>query len=112
VADELRHFFLPTNFARTHMTLAIDVIGWLGVAILLVAYWLVSTRRLDGGGAAFQLLNLAGAAALIVNSYYYGALPSVGVNVAWIAIAGYALVRAGLARRRPQDPAGPQHHDR
>jgi hypothetical protein len=79
--------------------LALDVIGWAGAAVLLLAYWMVSTRRMEGSGIAFQLLNIAGAAALIINSYYYGALPSAGVNVAWIAIGGYALGRALVARR-------------
>ena len=75
------------------MNLAIDIVGWIGVVVLLLAYWLVSTKRMEGSGAPFQVLNIAGAAGLIVNSYYYGALPSVGVNVAWIAIGGYALLR-------------------
>jgi hypothetical protein len=86
----------------------IDVVGWLGVVVLLLAYWMVSTKRMEGSGIAFQLLNIAGAAALIVNSLYYGALPSVGVNVAWIAIGSYALVRAIWGRREPQPRSPPQ----
>jgi hypothetical protein len=35
---------------------------------------------------------------LIVNSWYYGAFPSVGINIVWIGIGGYALLRA---RRLP-----------
>jgi hypothetical protein len=92
--------------------LAIDVVGWLGVVVLLLAYGMVSTRRMEGSGIAFQLMNIGGAAALIVNSYYYGALPSVGVNVAWIAIGGYALARALSARRvSTPKPAGHEGGD-
>jgi hypothetical protein len=29
-----------------------------------------------------------------VNSFFYGAYPSVGINVVWIGIGAYALVRA------------------
>ena len=65
----------------------------MGVCALLVAYGLVSTRRIEGDSVAYQLLNLAGAALLIVNSFYYGALPSVGINLVWIGIAVYTLVR-------------------
>ena len=79
----------------------IDVAGWVGVVALLVAYGLVSTRRIEGDSAAYQLLNLAGAALLIVNSFYYGAFPSVGINLVWIGIAIYALVRG-----RPDIEAG------
>jgi hypothetical protein len=71
----------------------LDVAGWAGVAALLAAYVLVSTKRLEGSSAAYQFLNLIGAALLIANSFYYGAYPSVGVNVVWIGIAIYALAR-------------------
>ena len=44
------------------------------------------------------LVNLAGGALLIANSFYYGAFPSVAVNVVWIGIALFAIYRkrAGL----------------
>ena len=71
----------------------IDIAGWMGVAALLVAYALVSTRRLAGDSMTYQLLNTAGSVLLIINSFYYGAYPSVSVNIAWIGIAIYALIR-------------------
>lgn len=71
----------------------IDIAGWLGVASLLLAYVLVSTRRIEGDAVLYQALNLGGAGLLIVNSFYYGAFPSVGINVVWIGIAIYALAR-------------------
>ena len=74
-------------------SLLIDVVGWIGVAALLLAYVLVSTKRIEGDSVPYQALNLLGAALLIVNSFYYGAYPSVGVNVVWIGIAIYALGR-------------------
>ena len=78
----------------------IDIAGWVGVAALLVAYALVSTKRLAGDSAAYQLLNVFGSAVLIVNSYHYGAYPSVGVNVAWIGIGIYALTRKRLSDKK------------
>ena len=69
------------------LRLAIDILGWLGAAALLAAYALVSAKRLDGDSMLFQLLNLIGSVLLIVNSAYYGAFPSVFVNVVWIGIA-------------------------
>ncbi len=76
----------------------VDIIGWVGVASLLIAYALVSARRFGGDAIAYQLLNLIGSALLIVNSAYYRAYPSVGVNVAWIGIAVYALARKRFVR--------------
>lgn len=71
----------------------IDIFGWSGVVALLAAYILVSTRKLEGDSVPYQALNLGGSALLIVNSFYFGALPSVGVNAVWICIAIFALLR-------------------
>jgi hypothetical protein len=79
--------------------LLVDLIGWLGVAGLLTAYGLVSAKRFAGDSAVYQGLNLLGAGLLIVNSFYYGAFPSVGINLVWITIAMYALIRGGTAGR-------------
>jgi hypothetical protein len=78
--------------------LLIDIIGWVGAVALLAAYGLVSARRLEGNSIRYQLLNLLGGGFLIVNSFYYGAYPSVGVNVVWIAIAILTLVGGRRAR--------------
>ncbi len=80
--------------------LLIDIAGWMGVAALLLAYAAVSTRRLAGDSTTYQLLNAAGSGLLIVNSFYYGAYPSVGVNVAWIGIAVYTLARRRFGGRQ------------
>ncbi len=77
----------------------IDVAGWAGVAALLAAYALVSTRRLEGDSPLYQALNALGSLLLIINSGYYRAFPSVGINVAWIGIALYALARWRWKRR-------------
>ncbi len=75
-----------------------DIAGWIGAALLLGAYALVSTRKLDGDSVSYQLLNLLGSALLIINSFYYGAYPSVGVNVVWIGIAVFSITRVVLSK--------------
>jgi hypothetical protein len=74
-------------------TILIDITGWLGVALLLAAYALVSSRMLEGDSVIYQVMNILGGILLIANSFYYRAMPSVGVNVAWIGIAIFALTR-------------------
>ena len=75
------------------MAFVINVSGWIGVAALLAAYWLVSMQKMTGDSRAFQGLNLVGAVLVLMNSLYYGAYPSVGVNAAWIAIGVYTLAK-------------------
>ena len=76
----------------------IDVLGWIGAALLLLAYAFVSNGKLSGHDRAYQAMNVLGSILLIINSTYYGALPSVGVNVVWIFI-GLAALRKGLRSR-------------
>ena len=38
-------------------------------------------------------MNLLGATLVLLNSLYYGAYPSVGVNAAWIAIGAFTLAK-------------------
>lgn len=73
--------------------LIVDGIGWVGAVMLLIAYALVSLRGVRGTSAAFQLLNIAGGALLIVNSAYYGAYPSAFLNLVWIGIAIASIAR-------------------
>lgn len=77
----------------------VDISGWIGVAAFLIAYVFVSTGRVEGNSITFQLLNLMGGVLLIINSFYYGAYPSVGVNIAWIGVAIYVLARRKLKSR-------------
>jgi hypothetical protein len=79
----------------------VDIVGWAGAVLVLAAYGLVSTKRLDGDSVAYQTLNVAGAAGMLVNTYVRGALPSAALNVIWIGVGLYVLARVFL--RKQQD---------
>ena len=78
------------------MGLMIDILGWCGALFVLLAYALVSTRRVEGDSLWYQSLNVAGATLLLANTAYEGAYPSSFVNVVWIGIAIFALYRRGI----------------
>ncbi len=86
----------------------INVIGWLGTGLLLAAYALLTTARLRAG-ATFQTMNLFGGFFLLVNSAYYGAWPSAGLNLVWVVIGTWGLLRLWLTSRRslPPRPTAP-----
>lgn len=73
--------------------LLVDAVGWLGAILLLLAYGLVSFRRMRPDSPAYQALNGFGSLGLIVNTFYYRAYPSAFVNLVWITIALIAGVR-------------------
>lgn len=75
-----------------------DWIGILGTLMVLVAFFLLQSRRLHGNGIAYQLLNLFGAGGVLV-SLWDRFNPSVFVlEVAWVAISAYGIVRSLKAR--------------
>ncbi|MBC7362122.1 MAG: hypothetical protein H5U06_07575 [Candidatus Aminicenantes bacterium] len=74
-------------------SLLINIAGWLGAFMLLLAYVLVSTRKLAGDSFNYQILNLLGSGLLLANAYHFGAYPSVGVNSIWIGIALFTIIK-------------------
>ena len=77
-----------------------DAIGWSGAAALLVAYAMVSFKKLEGDSTAYQFLNIVGSLLLAVNTISYGAYPSSFVNMIWIGIAVFSIAtRKSLASR-------------
>ena len=87
------------------MTVLVDIAGWIGMALLIGAYALVTTGRILGPSLRFQLMNLVGGALLMVNSAWYGAWPSAALNLVWVVIGTTGLVRARLRRTRTAAPA-------
>jgi hypothetical protein len=68
-----------------------DVIGWVGAAILLIAYAMVSSRKLEGNSVTYQLLNIVGSILLAANTIFYRAYPSSFVNLIWMGIAIFSI---------------------
>jgi hypothetical protein len=68
-----------------------DAIGWMGAALLLVAYAMVSSKKLEVDATAYQLLNIIGSVLLVANTIFYRAYPSSFVNLIWAAIAVFSI---------------------
>ncbi|MCU0415923.1 MAG: hypothetical protein MUE33_01945 [Cytophagaceae bacterium] len=73
--------------------LIIESIGWIGAILVLYAYFLNSTNKVDSTNGYYQWLNLLGALCLILHTIYNNALPSAFVNVIWTIVAIYSLFR-------------------
>lgn len=84
--------------ASVAVVVAVNVVGWAGMGLLLGAYAMVTAGRLLGTSLLFQLMNLFGGFFLMLNSAWYGAWPSVGLNLVWVVVGTVGLVRA---RSRP-----------
>ena len=88
------------------LELAVEVAGWGGAVLILGAYFLLTLGKLAARSLAYQAMNLLGAVGFVINSGWHGAIPNAALNVAWAAIAVYALIQ--LARRRARASASPE----
>jgi hypothetical protein len=71
----------------------VEIAGWIGAALILGAYALLSAGRLTGRSLAYQVMNVVGAAGFVVNGWWHGALPSTALNVLWLMIGAVASWR-------------------
>ena len=78
------------------MAWAVEALGWVGAGLILAAYILLSLGRIGGRSQAYQLINVVGSAGVLLNSAYNGALPSAALNLIWLGMGAYVLLR-----RRP-----------
>ena len=74
------------------MELLWEIAGWAGAVAILSAYLAVSMGWLKAG-KGFQVANLLGSCAFIVNGAFHEAWPSVVTNIAWFLISAVALLR-------------------
>ncbi len=74
-------------------TMLVDTLGWIGTALILLAYVLVSNKKVEGDSVLYQGLNIAASVLLVINTFYWHAYPSLVVNAAWIVIGLAALGR-------------------
>ncbi len=83
------------------MKILIELIGWSAAVMMLSAYFLLTSGRLDSRSRAYQWLNVLAGAGFIVNSGWNGAYPSAFLNVIWVAIALYGLVAGVRVQPKP-----------
>lgn len=83
----------------TLVQLAVEVAGWFGAVLILLAYLLLSAGRLGGQSLVYQGMNVVGALGFVINGWWHGAMPSAALNVLWLLIGGVASWRIVRKRR-------------
>jgi len=77
----------------------VEAIGWIGSICILAAYGLNSYQKIKSESLTFLLLNLSGAALLIVYSTWKHAYANIFINVVWVVIAIPALIRFAMRKK-------------
>ena len=74
----------------------VEIAGWAGASLILLAYLLLSAGRLTGQSLVYQAMNVFGAIGFVINGWWHGAIPSAALNVLWLligAIASWRIMR-------------------
>jgi paired small multidrug resistance pump len=80
-----------------------DFVGFAGVILVLVAYAALQSRRMSGDGVTYSLLNLIGAAGILVPVWYAAEMnwSVLFIETAWMAISAYGIWTWATRRRAP-----------
>jgi hypothetical protein len=76
----------------------VNVLGWVGTVLYLVAYALISSRKVEGDSLLYQGMNIVAGFLLVANTFYWKAYPSLALNVVWIGIGLFTLGRKRYSR--------------
>ena len=75
------------------MELLNQIIGIIGGIGIMIAYYLISTGKVDGKSRLYNLLNIVGSLLLLVNTVLHSAHASTLINIVWIVIGVRNLIK-------------------
>jgi phosphatidylserine synthase len=78
--------------------LLINILGWTGSVLYLLAYALVSMKKTEGDSLLYQGMNIIAGVMLVVYTLSSGAYATTGLNAVWVAIGLLTLGRKWLTR--------------
>lgn len=80
------------------ITTIIQILGWTGSVLYLLAYALVSLKKTDGDSILYQGINIVAGVFLVIYTLSLEAYATTGLNAVWVAIGLFTLGRKWLTR--------------
>lgn len=77
-----------------------DVVGNLGVVLIIGSYFLIQIGRLSATSLAYSVINLLGAAFILYSLYFEFNMSAFLVEIFWLLISLVGLGRVFMQRRR------------
>ncbi|HTY44147.1 MAG TPA: hypothetical protein VMC80_02805 [Patescibacteria group bacterium] len=68
-----------------------SIAGWIGGILLILAYFLLATKKIKSHSISYNLLNAFGGLGLIVSTFATKSWPSFALNIAWVGIAIFTI---------------------
>lgn len=85
--------FITFYIKLIFMEIFSETIGWIGAFLVVLAFFLVSTKKIKATSKRYQLLNLFGAIGVGVNVFYQQSWPALVLQIIWALIAVYSLIK-------------------
>jgi phosphatidylserine synthase len=79
-------------------SILINILGWIGSVLYLLAYALVSMKKTQGDSNLYQGINIFAGVLLVIYTLSLGAYATTGLNVVWVIIGLITLARKWLTR--------------
>jgi hypothetical protein len=76
----------------------INILGWTGSILYLLAYALVSAKKTEGDSLLYQGINIFAGTLLVIYTIALGAYATTGLNAVWVVIGLLTLGRKWLTR--------------
>jgi len=76
----------------------INILGWTGSVLYLLAYGLVSMKKAEGDSVLYQGMNIIAGILLVIYTLSLGAFATTGLNAVWVVIGLFTLGRKWFTR--------------
>ena len=76
----------------------IQILGWTGSVLFLLAYALVSLKKTDGDSILYQGMNIVAGVLLVIYTFSLEVYATTGLNAVWVAIGLFTLGSKWLNR--------------
>ncbi len=80
-------------------SLLINILGWTGSILYLLAYALISMKKTEGDSLAYQGMNIVAGILFVVYTLNLQAYATTGLNAVWVAVGVFTLGRKWLTRK-------------
>ena len=74
--------------------LEVNIIGIIGVILVLLTYFLLQINKLDPDHIVYSLMNLFGSGLILISLYFNWNLPSGIIEFSWLFISVFGLSKA------------------
>ena len=71
-----------------------DIVGGVGVVLIIFSFFLLQIGKLQATSVSYLLLNIAGSLMMLFSLYHNWNLASVIIELLWLSISLYGLVRS------------------